>query len=237
MTFDVYGRSFLCSWSGGKDSCLALDQAVRQGGKPRRLLTMLTEDGERSRSHGLPRALLETQARSLGIPITFRAASWENYEPVFLGALRELRMEGIEAGVFGDIDLEPHREWVERVCGLAEILPVHPLWQRERRGLLTEFINLGYQATIVALKEDKLEPRFLGRMIDMEALAELEGARVDVAGEEGEYHTVVTAGPLFSAAISLKAKGRIRREGYWFMDVETKTDFPVLSSGRCHRCD
>ena len=214
-------RPFFCSWSGGKDSCLALHHAVRQGGKPRRLLTMLTEDGEHSRSHGLPRALLEAQARSLGVPIVFRAASWEDYEAVFVDALRELRADGIEAGVFGDIDLDPHREWVERVCGLADILPVHPLWQRERRGLLAEFIALGFQATIVVLNEDKLARRFLGKAIDAETVAELEEAGVDAAGEQGEYHTVVTAGPLFSTAIPLEIRGRIQREGYWFLEVET----------------
>lgn len=217
----ISNRPFLCSWSGGKDSCLALHHAVRQGGKPRCLLTMLTEDNERSRSHGLSRALLEAQARSLGVPIVFRAASWEDYEAVFVDALRELRADGIEAGVFGDIDLDPHREWAERVCGVAGILPVHPLWQRERRGLLAEFITLGFQATIVVLKEDKLARHFLGKAIDGETVAELEEAGVDAAGELGEYHTVVTAGPLFSTAIPLEIKGQIRREGYWFLEVET----------------
>ena len=213
-------RPFFCSWSGGKDSCLALHHAIRQGGKPRFLLTMLTEDGRTSRSHALPKGLLEAQARSLGIPIVFRAASWGDYEAVFVDALRELRAEGIEAGVFGDIDLEPHRAWVERVCGLAGMTPVHPLWQMERRELLGEFIALRFKATIVVLNENMLAPEFLGRTIGPETIAALEEAGADAAGERGEYHTVVTEGPLFSTAIPLTVRGRHRQEGYWFLDVE-----------------
>ena len=105
----IHNRPFFCSWSGGKDSCLALYHAIQHGGKPQCLLTMMAEDGTQSRSHRLRKAPLEEQARSLGIPIVFRSVSWENYEAVFVSALREFRESGIETGVFGDIDIDSHR--------------------------------------------------------------------------------------------------------------------------------
>ncbi len=213
------GRPFFCSWSGGKDSCLALYHAVRSSGKPEVLLTMLSEDGVSSRSHALPRPLLEEQARSLGMRSVFRSASWNDYEEEFVSALCELRREGIETGIFGDIDLDPHREWVRRVCARAGITPVHPLWQRGRRELLEEFIALGFAAEIVVVNEEKLDGRFLGRAIDAGTVEEMEAAGIDPSGELGEYHTVVTNGPLFASEVRIRPDGRRRHEGYAFLNV------------------
>ena len=90
----VNGLSLFCSWSGGKDSCLALYHAVRNGGKADRLLTMLEENGERSRSHGLPLTLLQQQAEALSIPLIVRSTSWDDYEATFISTLREFKEEG-----------------------------------------------------------------------------------------------------------------------------------------------
>lgn len=105
----IKGRPFFCSWSGGKDSCLALYHAIQCGGVPKFLLTMMADERDRSRSHGLSKKLLEEQARQLGIPIIFRKASWDEYEKIFIEAIREFKAQGIGAGVFGDIDVEPNR--------------------------------------------------------------------------------------------------------------------------------
>jgi len=215
----IDGRTFFCSWSGGKDSCLALYHAIRNGGRPRLLLTMMAEGGERSRSHGLPRTLLELQSRRLGIPIVFRSAAWEDYESVFIAALREFKADGVAAGVFGDIDVDANRQWVEGVCGAANIAPYHPLWQRPRRELLDEFIALEFKATVVVIRNDKLGAHFLGRDIDRRTISEMEEAGIDASGELGEYHTVVTDGPLFSSPIDLRIKGRRVKDGYSFLDT------------------
>jgi len=210
---------FFCSWSGGKDSCLALYQAIQNGGIPKALLTMLTEDGERTRSHGLPVDLVQCQAEKLGIPLVVRKSSWDDYEENFVSAIRKFKKDGVEYGVFGDIDLEPHLQWVERVCSSVAIQPYEPLWKRPRRDLLNEFLGLGFQATIVDIKQGVLDQSFLGRLLDQHVITDIEKAGCDASGEEGEYHTVVTAGPIYSSAIHITKRGQIIHDGYCFLDV------------------
>lgn len=216
----IAGRSFFCSWSGGKDSCLALYHSIRNGGIPHSLITMLSEAGAVSRSHSLPRSLIEAQAMSLGLRPVFRSASWDEYEAEFISALHEFKESGIEVGAFGDIDVEPHREWVRRVCGVPGIVPLHPLWKRDRRELLEEFIGLGFIAQIVVVNEQKLDKSFLGRMIEAQTMSEMEECGIDPSGELGEYHTVVTDGPIFSSRVETRLVGQHNHEGYWFLDVD-----------------
>jgi diphthine-ammonia ligase len=224
MTIDenrcITGRPFFCSWSGGKDSCLALYYAIQNGGNPHSLLTILSEDGITSRSHALPKPLIEEQAKSLGLKPVFHSASWEQYEVAFLSALHEFKKAGIESGVFGDIDVDSHREWVKRVCGVAGIVPVHPLWKRDRRELLKEFIDLGFKAQIVVINGQKLEKNFLGKTLQAQTITEMEEAGIDPSGELGEYHTVVTDGPMFSSKIEIKTLRQEHHEGYWFLKVD-----------------
>ena len=215
----ITGLPFFCSWSGGKDSCLALYHAIQDGGIPHSLLTILSEDGVTSRSHALPKPLIEEQAKSLRLQPVFRSASWEHYEAEFISALQEFKKAGIEVGVFGDIDVDSHREWVRRVCAAAGIVPAHPLWERERRELLEEFIDLGFRAQIVVIDEQKLDKNFLGKIIQAKTIAEMEKAGIDPSGELGEYHTVVTDGPIFSSKIEIKAVGQEHHEGSWFLKV------------------
>jgi len=212
------GRRFFCSWSGGKDAYLALSRAVAAGGRPEALLCMLHEDGAVSRGHGLPVALLEAQAVALHVPLVTRATTWDDYEASFVSALHELRAQGVETGVFGDIDLQGHRDWVEGVCEVAGLACHLPLWQEARRSLLAEFLVGGARATIVAVDSSRLGVEYLGREIDAALIAGLESAGVDLCGEEGEYHTMVTAAPLFAAPVALPWGGVIERDGHWTLD-------------------
>ena len=214
------GRRFFCSWSGGKDAYLALQRAVAAGGRPASLLCMLHEDGMHSRGHGLPLALLEAQAAALGIPLVIRATTWEDYEATFVSALHELRKEGVEAGVFGDIDLEGHRIWVEGVCEVAGMSCHLPLWREPRRKLVGEMLSAGVVATIVVVDASRLSADFLGRELDDDLIARLEEEGVDVCGEDGEYHTVVTAAPLFAARVPLGWNGREERDGHWVLKFD-----------------
>jgi uncharacterized protein (TIGR00290 family) len=216
---------FFCSWSGGKDSCLALHRAVRAGGVPRRLLCMLDETVEHTRSHGLPVAFLQAQARALGIPLIFRSATWDDYERVFVDALQELAQEGVEAGVFGDIDIEEHREWEERVAATAGLGAFLPLWGASRRDLLEEMFAMWMRATIVTTDARVLGKEFIGRELTPDLVGELEAAGSDAAGENGEYHTAVTECPLFSGRIDLRVQG-VRRveEDHWQAELDVERD-------------
>ncbi len=212
-------RPFFCSWSGGKDSCLALYYGIQEGGVPNYLLTMMTEAGERSRAHGLSQEVLEKQAESLGIPLITAATSWESYERVFRSSLATLRDKGVETGVFGDIDLQEHREWIEGVCQKEQIDPYFPLWNRERVEVVREFVRLGFQATIVAVQEGVLSKSYLGKSLTEELIDNMIRQGIDPAGEAGEYHTLVTAGPIFNRPLVFAIKDRSLRDGYWYLDI------------------
>lgn len=188
------------SWSGGKDSCLALHHALDQGYRVRYLLAMFDENGAASRSHGLPPALLRAQADALGIALVSARAGWENYEAVFTAQLRQFAAQGITHGVFGDIDLQAHRDWEEKVCAAAGLTAVLPLWQRPRLALAQEFMALGYRAVVVCVDGRHLGPAFAGRLYDADFLADLP-AGVDACGENGEFHTFVFDGPRFAQAV------------------------------------
>jgi len=213
------GAPFLASWSGGKDSCLAFHRAAKVGA-PKALLTMFAEDGARSRSHGLRPELLQAQAEALGLPLRVGRAGWDTYEATFRTQLAALKQEGIATAVFGDIDLEPHREWEEKVCAAEGLACCLPLWKEGRRALLDEFLALGYLALIVAVKEDRLDPSLLGRALDSAVIADIEARGCDAYGEEGEYHTAVVDGPIFRAPITVRPGARELHSGYWFLDLE-----------------
>ena len=211
------GVRIFVSWSGGKDAYLALQRAVRAGAEPAALVCMLHEDGRVSRGHGLPLALLEEQAAAVGVPLVTRATSWEEYEATLVSLLHELRGQGVQAGVFGDIDLQAHRDWVENVCELTGLGCHLPLWLEPRRVLLGEFLAGGGRATIVAVDYSKLGAEFLGLELDDDVIARLEAAGADACGEEGEYHTMVTDAPLFSRPVALAWDGAEDRDGHYIV--------------------
>ena len=210
----VAGRRFFCSWSGGKDAYLALQRAAERGGVPAALVCMLHEDGGASRGHGLPLALLEEQAAALGIPLVTRGTTWDDYEAAFVSLLHELRAQGVEAAVFGDIDLQAHRDWVENVCDVSGLGCHLPLWQEPRRRLLGEFLAGGSRATIVAVDSSKLGAEFLGLELDDAVIARLEAAGADACGEEGEYHTMVTSRRSSRVPVPLAWDGTEERDGH-----------------------
>jgi diphthine-ammonia ligase len=192
---------------------------MKQGGLPKYLFTMLTEDGKISRSHGLPRTLLEQQALQLGIPIIFNSATWDHYEIKFQQILQEYMLNRIEYGVFGDIDVESHRDWCIRMCAANNLGVFHPLWKRSRKELMKEFIDLGFEAVIVATQADKLGSEWLGRKIDHVTMKVLEKTGIDMCGESGEYHTLVTGGPIFKSKLIFKTEKVVSNDGYWFLKV------------------
>jgi uncharacterized protein (TIGR00290 family) len=217
---DLRGTPVFCSWSGGKDSALALQEARRAGAEPRLLVSMMVEGGERSRSHGLSREVLAAQAEAVGLPIEFGAASWSGYEAELIRVLEaSIAAGGPTVGVFGDIDMRDHRDWVERVCGLVGAEARLPIWQRDRRAVMDELLDAGFQAVIVAVRDGVLPQDLLGVTIDADVVAAIEAAGADAAGENGEYHSLVVDGPLFERPLAVEAGERSLRDGVWFTDV------------------
>ncbi len=223
-TANLRNVPFFCSWSGGKDSCLALHLAVAAGGVPQRLLCMTAEDGRRTNAHGLSVDVIEAQAAALGIALTLCATTWEDYEEKFVAALRKMAAEGIAAGVFGDIDIEAHKAWEEKVCRAAGLRASLPLWGRPRERVLAEFLALPAAATVVAARADVALAGLAGRQLTARLARELALAGCDVAGEHGEYHTAVTDCPLFASPVAVRVR-RARRVGdHWFANVTVNHD-------------
>jgi diphthine-ammonia ligase len=216
MTSIRRGARALCSFSGGKDSCLALWRAQRQGIDVRTLLVMFEESGERSRSHAIPLPLIARQSQALGLDLITRNASWKTYEPIFTEALVSLRASGHEIAVFGDIDLQAHRDWEEKVCATADLIPVLPLWHGDRTALAHEVLEAGFRAVVVCVDGRYLGDEFCGREYDERFLRDLP-ANVDACGENGEFHTFVYDGPNFSAPVSYSIEG--------FEDIVTAPEY------------
>jgi uncharacterized protein (TIGR00290 family) len=208
------------SWSGGKDCCLACYRAATDGLQIRYLVNMVTEDGQRSRSHGLAAKWLQMQAQAIGIPLIQHRTTSANYEAEFKSVLLALKQEGIIAGVFGDIDFNAHREWIDRVCSETGIMPYLPLWGEEQNKILREFITLGFEAVVVATRADLLGEEWLGRKLDSDFLADLAKLEnITLCGEAGEYHTLVINGPLFQKRIEIIEANKILNNGHWFLDI------------------
>lgn len=208
----------LSSWSGGKDSCYALMRAIEQGGETAVLLNMMNENGKISRSHGIPLAVLQQQAEAIGVPLVTCQATWTDYERQFIETLQSLTSTyNLDLAVFGDIDIESHKLWEEKVCQAANVKAFLPLWQGQRKQLVIDMINIGVKAVIVSCNTTLGKP-FLGREINLELLEELERLGVDCCGENGEYHTLVIDCPLFNNPIALPKYKKVQHENYCFID-------------------
>jgi diphthine-ammonia ligase len=205
------------SWSGGKECAMATYKVISQGNEVLYLLNFISEDGERSRSHGTKAGVLALQAAgAIGIPIIQVKTSWENYEENFKKVVRELKDKGIEGGVFGDMDLEEHREWVERVCSEVGIKAFLPLWGIKAEGLIEDFLKLKFKAIIVATR---LDENFLGKVLDKDLIRQISELGSHPCGENGEYHTFVTDGPIFRKALKVTRAESKKIDNIWFWDI------------------
>jgi len=213
-------KNCLCSWSGGKDSCFALMNAIQMGYAPKVLLNVLNEEGKISRSHGIPSAILQTQALAADLPIQLISSSWQEYELHFTNALKSLKEEyKLTHTVFGDIDLQPHRDWEEKVCNNAGLTAVLPLWKKDRQQLVNQMLESGIETIIVSCNE-KMGERFIGKTITLALVDELESMGIDACGENGEYHTLVVDCPLFEKRIDVRVVKKLHHGEYWFGQLE-----------------
>ena len=209
--------NFVTSWSGGKDSCYAMMQAIQQGFVPKVLLNMMNENGKVSRSHGLPLSILNQQAQKMGLPLEGIPATWGDYEAKFIAVLKTLKAKyDLEAAVFGDIDLQQHKDWEDKVCAVASLKAILPLWQQDRIVLVNQMLENGIVTMIVSCNT-MMGEQYLGKILTKELAQELHEKGIDPGGENGEFHTLVLNCPLFSGAIELPAFTKITYENYCFI--------------------
>src|SRR5579863_7975663 len=216
-------QSALLSWSGGKDSCLALWEIQRASRlRVETLLTTVTRDFDRISMHGVRCALLQRQADSLGLPLQqvfiSKGATNDEYETEMGRVFAHYRAIGVDSVVFGDLFLEEIRAYREKLLAKHAMAGIYPLWKRDTRELIREFIGLGFRTAVVCVDPAKLDPRFVGRIIDARFLEELP-EQVDPCGENGEFHTFVFDGPLFKHRVRFSFGEIVCRDSFWFCDL------------------
>ena len=215
----------ISSWSGGKDSCLACYKAMKKGYQVKYLLNFISREYKRCCFHGIEAELLSLQAQSTGISLIQKevSADMAEYEEEFKEAVSELKASGIKGIVFGDVYLEEHKTWVERVCKDLEIQPIEPLWNISPDKIIEDFINFGFKAIVVSCKASLFGKEFIGRYVDNDFLKELKKKNICPCGENGEFHTFVIDGSIFKKKIEIEESQVILKEGfwkYWFLDIK-----------------
>ncbi|MFI5271712.1 MAG: adenosine nucleotide hydrolase [Ktedonobacterales bacterium] len=190
-------------FSGGKDSMLALDRARRSGVQVVRLVTLYDGPSERIRFHAVPVTVMRAQAEALGLPVSLYPTTPLTFEEVFVSALDTLRADGIHGLIFGNIHLADVRKWYEDRVRAAGLEHVEPLWSEAPERLVREVVSRGYRAVLTCTEESNTDPGWLGQPISEELIAAFERRGIDPCGEHGEYHTLVTNGPLFHVPLAV----------------------------------
>lgn len=213
------GGRFVCSYSGGKDSTLALARAVQCGGKPQQLIMTYNIDAGRTWFHGIPEPVVKRAEASLGIPVKMMRTPGEEYGIRMEAELRAQKEAGADVCVFGDIDLEEHLIWCTERCENAGITGLFPLWQEARESLVYEFIDSGFEAYITVLDTKKMSERFLGERLTREVADAIRAEGADICGENGEYHTFVANGPIYKTPVAHTLGKPFRQDGYAIVPV------------------
>jgi len=212
------------SWSGGKDSTMALREILRARDKYEvaGLLTTITEGDERVQIQNVRRALIERQAASLNLPVHFvhipKGATNQEYEDKTARALSALHDRGVEAVVYGDLFLADIRRYRERLLTGLGMRGLFPLWQRETRAVVAAFIDAGFGAVTTSVRQDTLDRTFAGRIIDRDFVDALPPG-VDPCGENGEFHTFVFDGPLFAPRVMFETGEVTEGDGHYYCDL------------------
>ena len=221
-------KRVLVSWSGGKDSAWALHLLLqRPEYEVAGLLTTINMHFGRVAMHGFRRELLEMQAEAAGLPLWPVPLPWpcsnEEYEAAMAMACAQAVAEGVETIAFGDLFLEDIRTYREAKLAGTGLNPIFPCWRMPTDGLAREMIAAGLRAHLVCVDPRHLDPSFAGRVFDEALLSELP-ATVDPCGERGEFHTFVSAGPMFarggdSRSIEVRRGDVVERDGFVYADL------------------
>jgi len=217
-------ENVLFTWSGGKDSALALYEILQNHQyRVAALLTTITEDYHRISMHGVREVLFDLQTESLGLPVEkvyiTKNATNDEYEANMRQTLLRYQHRGITAVVFGDIFLEDLKVYRERNLSAIGMKGLFPLWKKSTTELSHRFIRLGFKAIITCVDSEVLEKNFVGRYYDRQFLADLP-VTVDPCGENGEFHSFVFDGPIFQRGISFEAGDIVLRDNrFYFCDL------------------
>lgn len=212
------------SWSGGKDSARALYEIKRSGNyEVAALLTTVTADFDRISMHGVPRILLEEQARSLGFPLEkffiTKGISNEEYESKMQKVLEKYLARGVTSVVCGDIFLEDLKKYREDNLAKIGMKGIFPIWKRDSRQLAVSFVDMGFKAVITCIDSKFMGKEFAGREFDESFLSGMPSG-VDPCGENGEFHSFVYDGPIFERPLSFtKGEVVLRDSRYYFCDL------------------
>lgn len=196
------------NWSSGKDAAMALFKVSGEGEfVVEKLLTTVNSETERISMHGVRLELLESQAQQIGLPLEIISLDGNvplsTYNKMMLTQCKKLVAEGFCHSIFGDIFLEDLRRYREDQLEKAGIIAVFPLWKKDTRHLMQEFISAGFKAIVVCVNSKLLDKSYCGREIDQEFLSTLP-AGIDHCGENGEFHTFVYDGPIFKEPVKFR---------------------------------
>lgn len=225
------GMTFTASYSGGKDSALAILRAIEHGMELRSLLITFDPNEKKSWFHGIPEELLQAVEEAAGVPVHLVSTQGDDYNQAFETALKKEKEAGIEACVFGDIDIEEHLNWGKERCAAAGLLPVFPLWQENRKALAEEALEKGFVPRITVVNTRYLPASFVGRALTKRTLQDIEAAGADPCGENGEYHTFTGIGPLFSHSVPFELLPEIKQGDYVIAPLSPKKKAPAMKRG------
>lgn len=212
--------SYALCWSGGKDSTLALDRALRQGLRVERLFNLYDAETGRVAFHGVRAELIRLQADHLGLGILQLAALPGEFEATFLDGLDRLSALGTTGIVFGNIHLADVRAWYEERTRGRGFEHVEPLWDGQPAALVSELLARGYRTTIVSVNLERGRREWLGRELTPGLAAEINAVPgVDAAGEHGEFHSFVFDGPLFDRPVNIVPGETIEYKGHALLDL------------------
>lgn len=196
-------KKFVLSYSGGKDCILALYRKIKDGCTPVALLTTVKKSESETWTHGLNYDLLQQVSKSLELPIIFAECEVSQYEEEFEEKLKVAKQMGANSVVYGDIDIQQHKQWgIDRATNTG-LNYEFPLWEEDREKLVYEFIDSGFKAIIKKVNLDCMSKDFLGKTLTRELIEKIKGTGSDVCGENGEYHTFVIDGPIFNYKIEV----------------------------------
>ncbi|MDF9866775.1 diphthine-ammonia ligase [Bacilli bacterium PM5-3] len=194
---------FVVSFSGGKDSMLAMHRMIEAGNECVGIFTT-TNENIGSWFHDIEIPILKAIANNLNVDFIQATLNVKNYNEMFESNLYNIKEKyNIDAVVFGDIDIEDHKKWCLERCQALELQAIFPLWNNDRKAIVQEFIDLKYQAIIKRIDKNKLDKSFLGKTLNNDLLEKFKEYNIDLCGENGEYHTLVYDGPLFKNEVGL----------------------------------